>query len=165
MNRDAAIDVIAKMQAIWPDRWSPTRTDQWIEAIETCEERIAEATVVRFRESHDKCPSISEFLTVTRPFRAPRREGHSISCMCGGPGWVLVEQHDERSSWEAWARCPNGPATVFVEPTEPYDPVAGAAAYETHDALAAGAETRADLANACFAAAAAYANAERKTLL
>lgn len=165
MNRDTAIDVVTKLQAIWTERWSPTRTDQWIEAVETCDERAAETTLIQLRSSHEKCPSIAEFLTIARPHSTYRRSSHSLSCMCAGVGWLEIEQHDELGSWTAWSRCPNGPATVFAEPPDEYDPVAGAAAFETFNALAATAETRADLANACFAAAAAYSNTERKQLL
>lgn len=165
MNRTVAIDVLAKVQGVWADRWSPTRTDQWIEVLETCEERNADAALISFRSSHEKCPSIAEFLTIARPAHLPRRNGHSLSCMCAGVGWLEIEQHDDLVAWFAWSRCPNGPSTVFVEPPDNYDPVAGAAAFETNAAFAATAETRADLANACLAAAAAYANAERKTLL
>lgn len=165
MNRTTAVDTIAAIQGIWPDRWTPARTEQWIEAVETCDERAANSTLIQLRSSHEKCPSIAEFLMIARPKSSPRRDGHSLQCMCGGSGWILVEQHDGIKSWEAFDRCPNGPPTSFVEPDDNYDPVAGEAAFATHAALAATAETRADLANACFAAAAAYANAERKTLL
>lgn len=165
MNRTAAVDTIAAIQGIWPDRWSPARTEQWIDAVETCEERAAETTLIQLRSSHEKCPSIAEFLTIARPKSTFRRSSHSLSCMCAGVGWLEVEQHDDLGSWLAWSRCPNGPPTEFTEPPEEYDPVAGAAAYETFNALSATAETRADLANACFAAAAAYSNAERKHLL
>ena len=92
------------------------------------------------------------------PATGPTRDAHSIACMCGGRGWIEVEQHDQHSTWMAWARCPNGPPTGFVEIEDDYDPEAGAEAHATFKALAATAETKADIANACFAAAAAYRN-------
>jgi len=92
------------------------------------------------------------------PSPGPTRDAHSIACICGGRGWIETEQHDQHSTWMAWARCPNGPATGFVQIEDDYDDEAGAAAHATFKALAATAETKADIANACFAAAAAYRN-------
>lgn len=161
----AATSLVAKIQAVWADRpWSQTKVDQWVDAFEDIDERAGEASLKRLRISRDRCPTIAEFLTDARPVTAPR-EGHSLSCLCGGSGFVTVNQHDDLGSWEAFARCPDGPPTMFIEPSEDYDPVAGAEAFATFNAFAAGAETRTDLVNACFAAAAAYANAARKTLL
>lgn len=166
MNRLAASALTVKIQAVWPDRpWSQARIEQWTEVLEQLDERAADIALVSVRSTHEKCPAISEFLNIARPQNAHRRDSHSLSCICGGSGWMSVPQTNGIDTWEAWARCPNGPHTSFVEPDKEYDPVAGAAAFETFDALAATAETRADLANACFAAAAAYSNAERKTLL
>jgi len=55
---------------------------------------------------------------------------------------------------------------IYVGPdVDDYDEEAGAAAHATFRALAARAETRADLANACFAAAAAYRNTIEQRLL
>lgn len=165
MNRSAAVAVVARVQAVWPERWTPGRVEQWIDVIEELDERTADVALVRMRSSYDKCPSIAEFLATARPAATPRREGHSLSCMCGGAGFVTVTQRDDHSTWEAFTRCPDGPPTMFIEPSEEYDPVAGAEAFATFDAFAATAETRADLVNACAAAAAAYNNATRKTLL
>lgn len=165
MNRQAAVDVVARVQAVWPERWTPGRVEQWIDVIEELDARAADVALLRMRSSCDKCPSIAEFVTTARPATAPRSDGHPLSCMCGGSGFVTVTQRDDRSVWEAFARCPDGPPTLFIDPSADYDPVAGAEAFATFDAFAAGAETRADLVNACYAAAAAYANAARKTLL
>ena len=49
------------------------------------------------------------------PPTGPTRDAHSIACMCGGRGWLEVEQHDDNGTWMAWARCPNGPPTGFIE--------------------------------------------------
>lgn len=165
MNRTAAVDFLACVQGVWPDRWTQPRTEQWIEVVETCDERNAETALIALRSSHEKCPSIAEFLTVARPAHAPRRDGHSLSCICAGSGWILVTQTNGTRTWDAFDRCPHGPPTSFIEPSDNYDEVAGAAAFATFNALAATAKTRGDLANACFAAAAAYANAERTQLL
>lgn len=166
MNRDDALELVARLQAIWPDRWTAGRADQWVDVMVGCDLEAATAAVVRFRGTHEKLPAISEFVGVVRPYSPPRRDGHGIGCMCGGSGWLEVVQHSEDGrTWDAWARCPKGPPTAFVEPSELWDQYAGAAAHETHSVLAARAGTRAALAEACFAAAAAYRNAQRVTLL
>jgi hypothetical protein len=165
VNRPEAVDLVARVQGVWPEKWTPGRVEQWIDAIEELNERAADVALVRMRSSYEKCPSIAEFIATARPASQPRRDGHSLSCMCGGSGFVTVTQHDDRSSWEAFTRCPDGPPTMFIEPSDTYDPVAGEAAYATFDALAATAKSREELAAACFAAAAAYANTARRTLL
>jgi hypothetical protein len=43
---------------------------------------------------------------------------HRPTCMCEGHGWVQVEQHDDRHTWRAWDRCPDGPATGYTEPAD-----------------------------------------------
>lgn len=166
MIRAAAVDLMSKIQGVWPERWPNARVEQWLDALESCEETPALSTFLSLRSSAEKCPSIAEFLASARPASRLQRGAHSFHCMCSGVGWLEVEQHDELGVWWAWVRCSSGPPTGFA-PDGPdlYDPVAGEAAYATHAALIATAETRSDHAEACFAAAAAYQNAERKTLL
>jgi hypothetical protein len=88
----------------------------------------------------------------------PRRDTHSLACICNGRGWIETEHHRQHQIYMAWARCPNGPPTDFIVLEDNYDPEAGAAAHATFAALSATAETKAEIANACFAAAAAYRN-------
>jgi hypothetical protein len=165
VNQLAASSLVAKIQAVWADRpWSQTKADQWADALEAIDERAGEATLRRLRISRDRCPTIAEFLTDARPATAPR-DGHSLSCLCGGAGWMSVEQHDDHSTWEAFTRCPDGPPTLFIEPSAEFDPVASDAAHQTFQTLAATAESRRDLVEALHAAAAAYSNASRRTLL
>lgn len=128
MNRDTALSLTVKIQAIWTERhWSPTRTNQWTDALQSLDEHAAETTLVRFRNSNEQCPSIAAFVTAARAITTP--------------------------------------PTLIIEPSETYDPVAGDAAHATFNALIASAKTRKDIANACFAAAEAYSNAARTTLL
>lgn len=135
--------------------------DVWAEVLQELHYGRAEAALCKLRDTTEHMPSISTFRAAYRAELGTVREGHSVQCLCGGSGWILITETDNHGSWEAWAHCPKGPHTSFVEPDEPYDAVAGAAAYETYQALAATAVTRSDLAEACFAAAAAYRNAAR----
>lgn len=149
----------------WPDmRISETVWESTLTRLD-----LAPAIVAyeRLRDTSTKPPTIAEFHNAYNQLRKPvgHRAGHSLSCLCAGAGWVAVTQHDDHSTWDVFTRCPDGPPSAFVEPSPEFDPVAGAAAHATFNALAAHAETRHDLADACIAAAAAYANTTRTQLL
>lgn len=165
MNQLAASALVAKIQAVWADRpWSQTKVDQWADALEAIDERAGDATLSRLRISRDRCPTIAEFITAARPATAPR-DGHPMSCLCGGAGWMTVTQHDDHSSWEAFTRCPDGPPTSFIESPQDYDPAAGAAAWETFHAFGLTADDPPDVQAAAFeAAGVAYRNAARTGL-
>ena len=32
MNRPDAVDLVARVQGVWPDKWTPGRVEQWIDA-------------------------------------------------------------------------------------------------------------------------------------
>lgn len=135
----------------WNEAFKPWTVDQVrlaIVAASLAHQRVTVAHVVELLPEHKP--------TTQRSAR------HSIACICNGRGWIEVEQHDTNGTWMAWARCPQEPRTGFIEPDDDYDHEAGAAAHATFNALAATAETRADLAEACFAAAAAYRNTQAR---
>ena len=161
MTHSEALQLADKISRTWRGHIT---LDIWTETIEPLDYTRAEQAWRELRDSEDRQPSVAQFRARYATFEKQIRDGHALSCMCGGSGFVTVTQRDDQSTWEAFARCPDGPPTLFIEPSKDYDPVAGAEAFATFNAFAATAETRADLANACAAAAAAYANACRRTL-
>jgi len=157
MTRDETIQVLRARRALTGQVYDDSTIDAWNEAFDAWAASQVHAAVIAAALTHQSV-NVAHVVENLPRTTTSKRDSHSVHCVCGGSGWLLVTQHDEHHTWKAWSRCPDGPSTSFIVHDDDYDPTAGAAAHATYQALAAKAETRADLANACFAAAAAYRN-------
>lgn len=90
MMRPAALALINKMEATWPDtRWSQVRIDQWAEILENIDEGHAGTAFVRLRSSSEKCPSMAEFVKSARSVAATQPAENVDECdWCDGTGWA-----------------------------------------------------------------------------
>jgi len=163
MNTNETTELLRIRRELTGESFNDRTVQTWNEALKSWTTDQVRLAIVAASLAHQRVTvaHVVELLPEHKPNRPSNR--HSRQCLCGGTGWVTVIERNDHEAWEAWARCPDGPPTGFVESDDGYDAEAGAAAHATFNALSATAKSRNDLANACFAAAAAYRNTiERK---
>jgi hypothetical protein len=114
MNRTETAELLRTRRELSGGTYNDDTIDVWHEALAGWTYSEVRNALVRASRQHSRV-TIASVVEHLRPLPANTPEGHARSCICQGRGFIEVEQRDDHHSWWAWARCPNGPPTGFIE--------------------------------------------------
>lgn len=114
MNHDETATILKARSSLTSQPYGPDVVDIWHEALKGWTYTEVRNALIRAGRDHPRI-SIAHVVERLAPLPSNTPEGHPRSCICAGRGFIEIEQRDARHSWWAWARCPDGPPTGFIE--------------------------------------------------
>jgi len=123
MTRDEMIEVLKFRREVTGENFNTGTVNAWQRILgeftdtQVCD-AVQRAVVTRAALGHDTRVAPAHVITELPHVHDMADTAHPTSCICSGHGWVEVEQHDERHTWWAWDRCPDGPPTGYTQPTD-----------------------------------------------
>lgn len=115
MNTDDTANILRIRRDLTGEQFNDGTVTGWTLALKEWPKVEVRDAVIAASRAHERV-TVAHVVDLLTPMPdRPKDQRHALSCICAGRGWIEVEQHDERSTWLAWDRCPNGPRTGFVE--------------------------------------------------
>ena len=115
MTNDEAARILRIRRDLTGEQFNDGTVEVWREALHDWSPVEVRAAVIAASREHERVTVAHVTKRLSPRTKQSHDEAHSLSCICAGRGWIEVEQRDDRHSWWAWDRCPNGPRTGFVE--------------------------------------------------
>jgi hypothetical protein len=114
MNQTETAELLRTRRGLTGETYNDDTVAAWRDALDGQDYEACRTAVINSSKT-EKRITVAHVVAQLPRHERPNDRNHSVACICSGRGWIEVDQSDGRTVWTAWARCPNGPPTAFVE--------------------------------------------------